>query len=84
MTFVPVVLAVLFLVLTTNAQSTPPLTYSTKVVDGDEQTCPPEEQREMARAEIKQEITDIIHNISAVLQSPHDGELVIFIFTTCS
>ena len=39
-----------------------PVTYSATVLEGGEQVCPPEEQREMARAEIGQDIRTTIRN----------------------
>ena len=39
-----------------------PVTYSATVLEGGEQVCPPEEQREMARAEIGQDIRNTIRN----------------------
>ena len=39
-----------------------PVTYSATVLEGEEQVCPPEEQREMARAEIGQDIRNTFHN----------------------
>ena len=40
-----------------------PVTYSATVLEGGEQVCPPEEQLEMARAEIGQDILDTIRSI---------------------
>ena len=39
-----------------------PVTYSATVLEGGEQVCSPEEQREMARAEIGQDIRNTIRN----------------------
>ena len=50
--------------LTVNAQSatTLPVNYPAKDLGESEQTCPPEEQRETAQAEIEQEVRGLIQN----------------------
>ena len=42
--------------------ATLPVNYTAKVIVGGEQTCPPEEQREIMRANIDQEINSLIRN----------------------
>ena len=39
-----------------------PVTYSATALEEGEQVCPPEEQQEIARAEIGQDIRNTIHN----------------------
>ena len=67
MAFLPAVLALLLVgCLTAEAQSnnaTLPVTYPAKVLDESEQTCPPEEQREIARMEINSDIRGILQDI---------------------
>ena len=40
-----------------------PVSYSATIVEGGEQVCPPEEEQEMIRADIGQDIRNIIRNV---------------------
>jgi len=40
-----------------------PVSYSATIVDGGEQVCPPEEEQEMIRADIGQDVRNIIRNV---------------------
>ena len=61
--FVLILVAELYTASSQCDSSSLPVTYAATILEGGEQVCPPEEQREMARAEIGEDVRSTIRNV---------------------